>query len=527
VNAPAVILRRRSGWEAAEMGVLLWRRNFLPIALFLGLPLGLCFASLLFIPADYVLIAAALLWVLKPLFDRLVLQVVSVRFFDAEAPKRRFLKGLGRTLRTGLAGDLLWRRFSPFRSARMPLRVLEKLAGPAFRRRREQLDANGLEFGSAVTILCLVIKNVLEYGSLVFLLVFLEMIAPGFISGNLFDMAQRMNEVPAFIVVSFITELLVESVYVCMGFGVYINSRVETEGWDLELLFKHLGEKRSAKKMKNPAAGIPHFVDAAIINRPGGRYPANGITGVSRAVPVLALLLLLAPALSYGEEETPPAVAEGIEAAVYEIPPAGTAEQKAFDEVLSSKDFGSSKQSWKIQFKDQTQKSPFRFNFKFQDLPPLGKALGSILRGVIIAALAAAAVFAGRLLLRRLPPRAREPARIRRAGAAAAPLPAALLAEAQALYERGRIREGWAHCLRAFLALFAARGFDTGGETTEYEALGRLRSARGVLPEAPALFENFLKRWIPFAYGGQTPSGESFAASVADCKKLLETETAS
>ncbi|MDR2768135.1 MAG: hypothetical protein LBB82_07410 [Treponema sp.] len=498
MNTPAVILRRRSGWEAADLGMLLWRRNFLTIALFLGLPLGLCFALLFFVPADYALIAAVVIWVLKPLFDRFVLQVVSVRFFGAEAPKRRVFKGLGRTLRTGLAGDLLWRRFSPFRSARMPLRVLEKLAGPVFRRRREQLDANGLEFGIAVTALCLLIKSVLAYGSLAFIAVFLEINAPGFISGNFVDMAQQMNEVPAFIIITFITELLGESVYVCMGFGVYINSRVETEGWDLELLFKQLGEKRKTKR----------------------------VAGVSRAALVLVMFFFFVPALSHGEEETPkPAVAAGVEAGVYEIPPAGAAERKAFDEALSSKDFGSAKQSWKIQFRRgiSSRLRP-RFDFKFQNLPPLGEALGLILRGAIIAALAAAAVFAGRLLLRRLPSRTRERAAIRRVGAAP-PVPAALLAEAQALHERGRVREGWAHCLRAFLALFAARGFDTGGETTEYEALERLRrGVHGALPGAPALFENFLKRWIPFAYGGKTPSGESFAASVSDCKKLLETE---
>jgi hypothetical protein len=38
--------------------------------------------------------------------------------------------------------------------------------------------------------------------------------------------------------------LVVESIYVCMGFGLYLNSRVEVEGWDLELLFRKFAARR-------------------------------------------------------------------------------------------------------------------------------------------------------------------------------------------------------------------------------------------------------------------------------------------
>jgi hypothetical protein len=33
--------------------------------------------------------------------------------------------------------------------------------------------------------------------------------------------------------------VLMDSLYVCMGFGLYINSRIEIEGWDIELLFRN------------------------------------------------------------------------------------------------------------------------------------------------------------------------------------------------------------------------------------------------------------------------------------------------
>jgi hypothetical protein len=491
--APEAVLRRRSGWEAADLGVLLWQKNFFSIFIFFGLPLGLFFIPLFFLPGEYSYIVTLALWWLKPLFDRLALQVISVRFFETGGAKR-ILKGLGRTLGTALAGDLLWRRFSPFRSARMPLRVLEKLKGAALFRRKNQLDANGLEFGVVITVICGMIKMIVHYGCLFF--VFAVFIIFGIdaydVYGGFFGIITRIGNLPVTVVIVWIVEVLVESMYVAMGFGVYISSRVETEGWDLELLFKQFGEKRKAKK----TAFLPQTA-------------------------LLALVLLFCAVPSYGEEEEKkPIVAEGITVETYKSPAMNGAEQSAFREVLSSKDFGLEKQSWGIRFKEKETV----FNPKLAP-PWRGETLARFLRGIILAAIAAALVFSARLLLRRPDSRTKPDRPEIKIISHRNKRPQALLLEAEELYTKGLIREAWAACLKVFLAFFASRGFKTGEESTEYEALAIVRGGK-TAPEPCRLFQDFLVRWIPFAYGGRPPEGGGFEQSVADCKKLLAPEAA-
>jgi hypothetical protein len=41
--------------------------------------------------------------------------------------------------------------------------------------------------------------------------------------------------------------MLVETLYVCMGFSLYINSRIEVEGWDIEITFRSFAEKLRKK----------------------------------------------------------------------------------------------------------------------------------------------------------------------------------------------------------------------------------------------------------------------------------------
>ena len=46
----ALALRRRSLWEAADAGLLLWRRNFVYFIPFFVIPLGVCALGLRMLP---------------------------------------------------------------------------------------------------------------------------------------------------------------------------------------------------------------------------------------------------------------------------------------------------------------------------------------------------------------------------------------------------------------------------------------------------------------------------------------------
>lgn len=234
-------LRQRNGWEAADSGLLLWRKSFLYFIPFFVLPFSLFALGVTLLPVSPRVWSYGILWWFKPLFDHLILGVISVRFFEPEARLKRLLRGAGRTLGRGLAGDLLWRRLSPWRSARMPVRLLEGLRGKKARERIRDLEGRGLNFCVLLTFFSLILECLLLAGECMFCMMTLELFSPGLFS-SFIEYAAGLR---GFVFFAYsLNYLLAESLYVCMGFGLYVNSRMEREGWDLQLLFQGLIPRR-------------------------------------------------------------------------------------------------------------------------------------------------------------------------------------------------------------------------------------------------------------------------------------------
>ncbi|MDR2494432.1 MAG: hypothetical protein LBD24_04315 [Spirochaetaceae bacterium] len=230
-------LRRKSPWEGADAGLLLWRENLPAILLFFGVPLALA-ASVSRTAPEWSYIV---LWWLKPLFGRLVLHVVSTRFFEPRKSLSGLFAGLGRRLVPGLAGDLLWRRFSLRRSAVMPIRVLEGLRGARYARRKRVLGNGGLGFSLLVTLTCLGLEVILLAGEFLCFIILLKLFRPDYFSSftGLVIFIEETPGIEAALFTAYTCNmLLIESLYVCMGFGLYLNSRIEVEGWDLEILLR-------------------------------------------------------------------------------------------------------------------------------------------------------------------------------------------------------------------------------------------------------------------------------------------------
>ena len=240
-------LRRRNVWEACDSGILIWRKSFVYLIPFFAIPFWITACCLRFIPWDYYFIPYIALWWLKPFFDRLILHVVSRRFFNepSSSDGNKLVSFHFGNIRRGLLGDLLWRRFSPYRASYMPLRVLERTSIKQFKLRKKTLAEGGLNFCAFISGFGLAAEALLLFGEILFALISIQLFSPAafsYISDN-----QATVEVIAFITFCF-NYILVESLYVCMGFGLYINSRVELEGWDLQLLFsKFAGEGKNEK----------------------------------------------------------------------------------------------------------------------------------------------------------------------------------------------------------------------------------------------------------------------------------------
>ena len=145
---------RRSFQEAADAGILLWRKNFIYFLPLYAIPFWITAFSLRLIPGNLIYLSWLIMWLLKPLFDRIILHIVSVKFFDKEADLKKLCQGLGKSIRRGLIGDLLWRRFSPVRSAMMPVRVLEKniKTSKGIKERKKLLEKGGLGYCFILTI---------------------------------------------------------------------------------------------------------------------------------------------------------------------------------------------------------------------------------------------------------------------------------------------------------------------------------------------------------------------------------------
>ena len=140
-------LRRRSVWEAADSGVLLWRSSFVYFIPFYAIPLWVAACGLrILLPEGNPFLPYIILWWRKPLFDRAALHVVSQRFFAVSGKACNLRRGMGKSLFKGLAGDLLWRRFNPQRAVSTPIRVLEEPGPKKMRQRKKALAAGGLGF---------------------------------------------------------------------------------------------------------------------------------------------------------------------------------------------------------------------------------------------------------------------------------------------------------------------------------------------------------------------------------------------
>jgi hypothetical protein len=464
-------LRRRSVWEAADSGILLWRESFLYFLPLFVLPVWITAFSLRFIPESFRWFSWIVLWWLKPFFDRFALHVVSSLFFRTpeQAGFRFVLRGLAGSVFRGLPGDLLWRRFSPFRSARMPLRVLERLRGGQFRDRKRSLATGGLNFCAFLTILGLVLEGGLLGGEAVFFTATAEIFFPDF-SWSLWN--RLLNaELYAYAAYCF-NYILVESLCVCMGFGLYINSRVETEGWDLQILFR--------KFTCRPAAG-------------------------AKALLLVFALLVSAAPLRAGEEEL---VREPKVFFPENFP--DDIPQEKLNQILESADFGGAEEGWEIQLKNKKEKKPLpEINFA-PWVERLREILALVLRALLVLAIAGFAVFT---LIRLYRFRRSFRPGIKRGGRfyAVPPVsgsPEGLFEKAAEWYALGSVREAWAACLRGSIAAYARYGsLSFPPDATEYGCLELARARFG--SEADG-FGDLVRNWVLLAYGGRIPAPGSF-----------------
>jgi hypothetical protein len=285
--------------------------------------------------------------------------------------------------------------------------------------------------------------------------------------------------------------VLVESLYVCMSFGLYINSRVELEGWDLQIMFRKFAVAAPREKAPGPAI---------------------------KTLPVICLLFFIL----LGTASLPAHAEETVEPFPEFFPAVSESALEDLEAILSSDDFGSEKEGWGIRFKYSREESEIPDVDVDSWLHEIRQVFGFILRLVVILVLIGSLAFAFYWL-----------SKLRRKGlfplhdmgkSYVNPLmsgesPESLFTKADDFFHKGSPREAWAAWLAGCLGAYTRDHYVSFPvDATEYGCLALACSALGGKAEG---FGEFVEDWILLAYGGRPPAEDAFKRALSYGRSLL------
>lgn len=487
LDALTVALRPRSSWEAVELGTALVRRHAGAIWrpwLALTLPafvLGNAVAMLLGLPW----LAAVVMWWLKPLFDRVPLFVLSHAVFGDVPGTRVTLRGAFRGGGRAMAGYLAWRRLSPARSLLMPVDVLEggDASQAGARRRVLAGPAYGVASLTLLVFLHFELVLVLGIGMLAFVFVPSEYLRP---SAEL--IWQHLRESPPWLLLVenalvWMATSVLEPFYVGSGFGLYLNRRVEIEGWDIEIAFRRL-----RARLLPAGAGLA----------------------------LLAALWLPLPSQAMPQCPRPGQEAASMRAVfgdAYRVDPAF---DRAVEEAFEGPELHP--QRTVTTWVPKRPGTPGRLPPWLSDIGRLVALLGEGVLWALALGLVALLGFTARRWWPWLRGFAGEPAAmpaapVDRAVEAPPPLPADIVAAARRHWQAGRAREALALVYRAAVeAMLAATGRVLPPGATEAQCL---RAATALPAAQREAFGLAVRQWQHAAYAARMPGDADFEAMLA------------
>lgn len=237
-------IRLRSTWEAIDMGFAMvqtwWKAVYFPLAI---VTFTIATALFFIVPGDDFWIAGLIFWWLKPLFDRIVLHIISHKLFNEELTSWQALKKIPFLIwNTGFFQTMTFRRFSMSRGFNLPIWQLEQLRGAQRADRQRVLHLAAHSQASWLTIAMVHLEMILVISLFALIALFLpENILNDFFEG-LFSQPDVdrlwLDYLNYFFYVSIVT--LLHPFYIAGNFALYINRRTQLEAWDLELDFRKL-----------------------------------------------------------------------------------------------------------------------------------------------------------------------------------------------------------------------------------------------------------------------------------------------
>ena len=230
-------IRPRDPWPATDLGIRLGLQHFgalWAIWWLFALPIiVLTWPYTTAKPNSFRLIV--MVWWLKPMMEIAMLVFLSHRIFQSSIT----IKDIVLTTlspRSGLFGALTIRRFSEKRSALLAVALLERQPLAQAIKRRRQL-AKPMKSAPARLTLAM---HLLEQILLISVIVFGFSIIPKESTQSLMEWLRSDSSVLYLQGLLVVIYSLIAPFYLASGFSLYLNSRAQLEGWDLEIQFRRL-----------------------------------------------------------------------------------------------------------------------------------------------------------------------------------------------------------------------------------------------------------------------------------------------
>lgn len=249
-------LRPRGAYEATDLGVRLLQQNARAVyrAWFaIVVPAMLLIISLQSIEPW---VPALMLWWLKPVYDRVVLYVLSRVVFGQRVTVADVSSAWRVWLGSGLIGALTWRRLDLTRTFSLPVFMLEGLRGKARRQRIKVLQKNTRSEAVLTQLAYLHIDMAISIGAIALI----AMLLPQYINLPIWSWVIGQDVPSAWTTVTLLTYIaavtVIEPLYVAAGFALYLNRRVQLEAWDIEISLRRAAlaaEPRAATFVGNRA----------------------------------------------------------------------------------------------------------------------------------------------------------------------------------------------------------------------------------------------------------------------------------
>lgn len=238
-----IAIRPRRDWEAVDLGLRMaqqWWWPMLRVWLILTSPwlIAACVT-----PPEHQWLVSVSLWWCKPLFERPLLMILSQGVFGVELTTREVLRATPRLFFNQIFLSLTWRRFSFTRSMDLPVIQLEGLRGAERRDRLNVLHRIDSGPASWLTIIGVHVESFIMLACAALLGIFI----PAEVGAELWSWGfwgESRAGGAILILFAYIAMALVGPLFVACGFSLYLNRRVKLEGWDIEIAFKRMAQKR-------------------------------------------------------------------------------------------------------------------------------------------------------------------------------------------------------------------------------------------------------------------------------------------